>query len=287
MIHSMTGFARCELQSEIGNLIWEIRTVNHRYLEINLRVPEQFRSFEPMIRESLSKHVHRGKLEANLVFNPSPNATQIQINHPLVQQLMQAGQKILDLGHPVHPLRVVDLLSWPGVVQTAEVDKYLLQDAVLNLLNDTLVSLVEERKREGNSLKQFLEQRLNGMEEQLSKIRERLPLINQQLQRRLAQKFSQLKIDCEAARLEQEVVLSLQKMDVSEELDRLSTHLEEAKKTLSMSGLHGRRLDFLSQELTREANTLGAKSIDAEMTNVVVELKVLIDQLREQVQNIE
>lgn len=286
-IQSMTAFSRQELPMELGTLTWEIRSVNHRYLEINLRLPELFRAFEASIRDYLGKQISRGKIEAYLSFIPNVNSNHIQINETLVKELMVTSQQITQFFTESTPLRVIDILKWPGVVATAEMDKDFVQQKVMNLLEVSVTELIKNRQREGEALKQCLIQRLAAVQVQINQIKQRIPEITLQVHKKLQQRVAVLKLDCEQSRLEQEIALQLQKMDVAEELDRLSAHIIEAQRVLEQGGTAGRRLDFLLQEFNREANTLGAKSIDTEMTNGSVELKVLIEQMREQVQNIE
>ena len=287
MIQSMTAFARREMQTDLGTLSWEIRSVNHRYLELNARLPESLRCFEAQVRDYITKHINRGKIEASFNYQVNTSRNELQINFDLVRQLIAAQDKLGELSEAITPFRSVDILNWPGVVQTMHEDNEKLLPLMLNLLTEAVADLIKNRQREGDALRNLLLQRLDAMEEQLALLHKRIPVINQQVQKKLMLRLENLKIDYDPSRLEQEIALQLQKMDVSEELDRLKTHILEVKRIITEGGLAGRRLDFLMQELNREANTLGSKSIDTEMTNCSVELKVLIDQMREQVQNIE
>jgi uncharacterized protein (TIGR00255 family) len=283
----MTAFARKELTAESGTAIWEIRTINHRYIELNLRLPEFLRGLEPIIREHVTKQISRGKVEANLVFNENSVLEQIHINVNLVKQLLEAASQIDRYSDKITPLRMNDILKWPGIIESKSKYGDQLQELILTTFDQCFNEIIQERKREGEVLKGFLLQRLSGIEAQLKVIKKRIPNVNQQIQKKLWQRYENLKIDCDPGRLEQEIALQLQKMDVSEELDRLQAHIQEVERILFSGGIVGRRIEFLLQELNREANTLGAKSLDPEMTNCTVEVKVLIDQMREQVQNIE
>lgn len=287
MISSMTAFARKELTAESGTVIWEMRTVNHRYVEVHLRLPEFLRSLEPILREHVTKQISRGKVEANLVFNENNILEQIHINADLVKQLLEVASQIELYSDKIKPLRMIDVLKWPGIIETTSAYGEQLQELILTAFNQCFNEIIQERRREGEVLKGFLLKRLSGIKEQLVVIKERIPAINQQVQKKLLLRYESLKIECDPGRLEQEIALQLQKMDVSEELDRLRAHIQEVERILFAGGVVGRRIEFLIQELNREANTLGAKALDPEMTNCTVEVKVLIDQMREQVQNIE
>ncbi len=287
---SMTGFARQERQCPWGTLVWEVRSVNHRYLEPHFRTPDSLRELEPKLRDAMRKQLHRGKVEAS--FHLQLNQTNeddngLEINMPLVQQLTQAIEKVeLQMANSssVSPLEV---LSWPGVISERQIDKDALLQEALSLFNDALTNLIEHRQREGEELKNLISQRLDGINEQVTLVRSKLPSILQAQRERLIEKLESVKAELDQDRLEQEMVILAQKADVDEELDRLNTHVMEVERTLKQKGSIGRRLDFLMQELNREANTLSSKSIVSETTQAAVELKVLIEQMREQVQNIE
>ncbi len=288
MPRSMTGFARREQKHPWGTLTWEIRSVNHRYLEPSFRLPEALREIEPKLRNSVRKKLQRGKLEASLHLQLEEGGSQVLgLNLERVRQLAQAGRQIgaeLDQAAPISPL---DVLKWPGVIQQQELDRELLQTIAVDLFDSALEQLIEHRSREGVELEQFILQRLDAISTQVVQLRQRLPEILVNQREKLQTKIAALQVELEPDRLEQEIVLMAQKADVEEELDRLDTHVIEVKRSLKQTNSLGRRLDFLMQELNREANTLSSKAIVADTTLAAVELKVLIEQMREQIQNIE
>lgn len=288
MPRSMTGFARREQKHPWGTLTWEIRSVNHRYLEPSFRLPDALREIEPKLRESIRNKLQRGKLEASLHLQLEEGGAQsLGLNLELVRQLAQAGRQIgaeLDQAAAISPLEV---LKWPGVIQQQELDRELLHTSALELFDSALEQLIEHRSREGAELEQFILQRLDAISSQVVQLRQRLPEILVSQREKLQTKIANLQLELEPDRLEQEIVLLAQKADVDEELDRLNTHVIEVKRSLKQTSSLGRRLDFLMQELNREANTLSSKAIVADTTLAAVELKVLIEQMREQVQNIE
>lgn len=288
MTRSMTGFARQEQTFSWGNAIWELRSVNHRYLETSFRLPDTLRELEPKLRDAVRQALQRGKLEATLHLQLEQASEQtIGLNMERVRQLALAGQQItaqLDQAAPISPL---EILRWPGVIQEAELDRETMQQAVLKLFDSSLQQLIEHRTREGAELEQHLLQRLSTISKHVAHLRQRMPDIIQAQREKLQSKIAALQVELDPERLEQEIALLAQKADVDEELDRLDTHVIEVKHTLKQSNSLGRRLDFLMQELNREANTLSSKAVVAETTQVAVELKVLIEQMREQIQNIE
>ena len=289
MPRSMTGFSRREIKLPWGTAVWEIRSVNHRYLEPSFRLPEDFREIEPHLRDAMRKALQRGKVEASLVVQWEQEVeAELGINLNRVTQLTKAAQQINHLlGDAASPINALDILKWPGVIQKQELDRETMQTAVLELFNSALEGLIEHRTREGNELEQLILQRLDAVSAQVVKVRARLPEILQTQREKLHAKLAVLQVDLDPDRLEQEIVLLAQKADVDEELDRLDTHVIEIKRSLKQDESLGRRLDFLMQELNREANTLSSKSIVSDTTQAAVELKVLIEQMREQVQNIE
>ncbi len=289
MPRSMTGFARREAKLPWGTVIWEIRSVNHRYLEPSFRLPEDFREIEPGLRELIRKALQRGKVEAALSIQwEQEGEAELGINLGRVSQLARAAQQITEqLGDLAAPVNTLDILKWPGVMQKQEMDREAMQQAVLNVFDEALKQLVEHRAREGAELEQFILQRLDAVSAQVVAVRARLPEILQSQRDKLQTKIASLQVELDPERLEQEIALLAQKADVDEELDRLDTHVIEVKRSLKQTDSLGRRLDFLMQELNREANTLSSKSIVSETTQAAVELKVLIEQMREQVQNIE
>ena len=289
MPRSMTGFARREAKLSWGTVVWEIRSVNHRYLEPSFRLPEDFREIEPHLRDVLRKALQRGKVEAALNIHWEHEAeAELGINLSRVNQLAKAAQQISGLlGAAVAPINALDILKYPGVIQKHELDREAIQAEVLTLFDAALNSLIEHRTREGNELEQLILQRLDAVSAHVVKVRARMPEILSAQREKLQNKLAALQIDLDPERLEQEIVLLAQKADVDEELDRLDTHVIEVKRSLKQTDSLGRRLDFLMQELNREANTLSSKSIVSDTTQAAVELKVLIEQMREQVQNIE
>ncbi len=289
MPRSMTGFARREAKLSWGTAVWEIRSVNHRYLEPSFRLPEDFREIEPHLRDAMRKSLQRGKVEASLSIQWEHEAeADLGINLSRVTQLAKAATQINDvLGKAAAPLSALEILKWPGVMQKQELDREVMQAAVLSVFEDALTGLIEHRSREGAELEQLILQRLDAVSAQVVKVRARMPEILAAQREKLQTKLAALQIDLDPDRLEQEIVMLAQKADVDEELDRLDTHVIEVKRSLKQTDSLGRRLDFLMQELNREANTLSSKSIVSDTTQAAVELKVLIEQMREQVQNIE
>jgi uncharacterized protein (TIGR00255 family) len=252
-------------------------------------LPEDFREIEPVLRESMRKALQRGKVEANLLVQfEQEGEIELGVNLNKVSQLAKAAHQIRDqLGDLAAPVNPLDLLKWPGVIQKQELDREAMQSAVLTLFGEALTLLIEHRSREGAELENLILQRLDAVSAQVVAVRARLPEILHNQREKLQTKIASLQIDLDAERLEQEIALLAQKADVDEELDRLDTHVIEIKRSLKQTDSLGRRLDFLMQELNREANTLSSKAIVADTTQAAVELKVLIEQMREQVQNIE
>lgn len=289
MPRSMTGFARREAKLPWGTLVWEIRSVNHRYLEPSFRLPEDFREIEPNLRDAMRKALQRGKVEASLsVHWEQEGETDLGINLDKIAQLTKAAQQINGLlGSVAAPVNALDILRWPGVIQKQELDREQIHNAALELFDSALEGLIEHRAREGAELEQLIINRLDSVSAQVVNVRARMPEILAAQREKLQTKLAALQVELEPERLEQEIVLLAQKADVDEELDRLDTHVIEVKRSLKQTDSLGRRLDFLMQELNREANTLSSKSIVSDTTQAAVELKVLIEQMREQVQNIE
>jgi len=287
MTRSMTAFARQEQVFDTGTLSWELRSVNQRYLEPHIRLPDQFRDLEPTVRDHLRHSLTRGKVECNLRWHANVSESQLHINQDLVLQLNQAADQIAAIVGPTRQYTALELMQWPGVLQEQSSDAHLLQADALALFKRTMEEFIGHREREGEALNQLIVQRLDRIDDIVAKVAAQLPHILQTQKQNLSDKLKDLAIELDPARLEQEAVLVANKADVAEELDRLSTHVNEVRRTLNQSQAIGRRLDFLMQELNREANTLCSKSIVAETTLDAVELKVLIEQMREQIQNIE
>lgn len=288
MIRSMTAFARQETRGDWGVLTCEIRTVNHRYLEPSFRLPDCLRELENDFREQLRKQLKRGKVDIGLRLHTSDQAQHnFAIDEPLTQALNEAANRINRiLDNPAH-ISALEVLRWPGVMATPEQDYTEAKTAAVTLFEQTVKELVEAREREGNRLLAMLQQRLDAIEVQVKVVRERMPQLLQAQELNLRERFEKAKVELEPERIAQEMVMLAQKSDVAEELDRLDAHVAEVRDTLASTDAVGRRLDFLMQELNREANTLSSKSIDAGLTSAAVDLKVWIEQLREQVQNIE
>ena len=289
MIQSMTAFARGDSVNDKGSMSWEIRTVNHRYLDTSLRLPEGFRSQESDLKELVREHLSRGKVDATLRFDPegAESLSVINLDQQLIKNLMTAQADIQDLVASATPLSVSDILGWPGVVQPETFDFDDLSKAAAALLEITLKDLVQARCREGERLVGFIEQRCDQIEKIIQAVTARREIVGDGSRERLMQRIEGLDLEFDPARLEQELAIQAQRLDVSEELDRLVVHIQELRQILSSGKAVGRRLDFLMQELNREANTLGSKSNDAETTRHSMDLKVLIEQMREQIQNIE
>ncbi|MEZ5476239.1 MAG: YicC/YloC family endoribonuclease [Thiolinea sp.] len=288
MIRSMTAFAHRQSTTPQGKLSWEIRTVNHRYLDISIRLPEEFRAQENRFRQTIQNQLQRGKLEASLRYTAGvAENTSIVINEPLARALIIACRQIEAITDTPDPLKAVDILRWPGVTQDTPPDLETLAEQAAELLDETLTELVHTREREGTRLAEFIEQRCDQIAEIIVRIRKRRPDIIKNLREKILQRIEDLGATPDNNRLEQELVLLAQRLDVEEELDRLMAHLDEITLVLERQEPIGRRLDFLMQELNREANTLASKSNDAETTQAAVDLKVLIEQMREQIQNIE
>ncbi len=288
MIRSMTAFASAEHASPFGQLVWEIRSVNHRYLEPSLRLPEEFRVLEGAIREKLAGRLTRGKVDLGLRFRADTlRPDGLRLNRALAERLVGLRRELSTLIPEAEAGSLQEILAWPGMIETPEIDAEALHGAALAGLDQALDALIEQRGREGSRLAQLIVERLDGIETHLASIRQWLPEIAEHLRKRLLDKLEALPVPIDQGRMEQELVLGLQKLDVAEELDRLQSHITEARRVLELDEAVGRRLDFLMQEFNREANTLGSKSVDARTSQIAVELKVLIEQMREQVQNIE
>lgn len=287
MIRSMTAYARREIKGDWGSAAWELRSVNQRYLETYIRLPEQFRSLEPVVRERIRSRLTRGKVECNLRFDLDPGAqSALQLNEKLAKQLVEAAQwvKMQSDEGEINPLEV---LRWPGVMLAEEQDLDAISNELLVALETALDDFISARESEGAALKTMIEQRLDGVSAEVIKVRAQMPNILQWQRERLVSKLEDAQVQLENTRLEQELVLMAQRVDVAEELDRLEAHVKETHKIMKKEEAVGRRLDFMMQEFNRESNTLASKSINADVTTSAIELKVLIEQMREQIQNIE
>ncbi|MEM7540077.1 MAG: YicC/YloC family endoribonuclease [Pseudomonadota bacterium] len=288
MPHSMTAFARVEFSQPWGNGTWELRSVNHRYLEPHFRLPENFRGLETAIRDRLAARVKRGKIDCNLKIDLVSTAEGgITVNQNLAKDIARAASELGSTLETLAPINPIDVLRWPGVVESQKIDASQAEQVILEHLDAALDSLIETRAREGATLTTLLLGKCDAMGPQVEKLQEVVPAIIANLTERHQQRIIELASDIDAGRVEQESALLVQKLDVAEELDRLTAHIEEVRRVLASKEPIGRRLDFLMQELNREANTLASKSAHLETTNAAVELKVLIEQMREQVQNLE
>ncbi|MEW8222256.1 MAG: YicC/YloC family endoribonuclease [Candidatus Thiodiazotropha taylori] len=288
MISSMTAFAREEYRGELGNMSWEIRSVNHRYLEAFLRLPEELRALEPSIRERLNNRLGRGKLDVSLKYKAGGGGdANLCINQRLVEQLIDADQQLADMVELDPSMRSGDLLRWPGVLEEEERDYTPVKAQAMQLLETALDSLIDNRLREGQRLGEIIALRCDALASEVGRVRGLMPDVLEAVRSRIKDRLNEVMEELDEARVEQEMVLLAQRLDVDEELDRLETHIEEVRRVLGSDEPIGRRLDFLMQELNREANTLTSKSNSVEVTRSAVEMKVLIEQMREQVQNLE
>jgi uncharacterized protein (TIGR00255 family) len=287
MIRSMTGFARRERQFPWGLIAWELKTVNHRFLEIGCRLPEEFRIAEADFRQAVAGAVRRGKVDCSLHFRPVAAAGTLEVDAPLLASLSRRAQQIAAEAGAAARIDVMDLLRWPGVVRDQQRDAAPMIAAAHGLLAEALTELARFRDSEGARLRDALEQRCAGLNDFAVQVAERLPEVRTRLRTKLLERIAQLVSEVDHERLEQELAMLAQRMDVDEEIDRLRGHVAEVRKAFGGHEPAGRRLDFLMQELNREANTLSSKSQDIETTRAAVDMKVLIEQMREQVQNIE
>jgi uncharacterized protein (TIGR00255 family) len=283
----MTAFARKQIKGDWGTAVWEIRSVNQRYLETYFRLPEQFRGLETKLKELFKKRLQRGKIECSLRFEGVDNSQNgLEMNQALASQLIKNAQWVAEQAGNA-TINPVDILKWPGVMQSPEQDVDAITIELMAGFEATLTEFIEARSTEGANLAVMIEQRLTAISEQASIVRGFMPDVQAWQKARILKKFEDAKVDLDSTRVEQELVLLAQKSDVAEELDRLDSHVSEAQNVLKKGGAVGRRLDFMMQEFNREANTLGSKVINTDITAVAVECKVLIEQMREQVQNIE
>jgi uncharacterized protein (TIGR00255 family) len=286
MIRSMTAYANAEENVSQGWLSCELRAVNHRFLEIGVRLPEELRALEPALRERISARISRGKLDVSVRYRPPTSAADLLLNDRATEQLSTLAVELRQR-FPELATDFATLLGWPGLLVKPELDQAGLTQAALALLERVLDEFIAGRQREGDKLAAEITERVDDIARIVREVREILPEIRAALRAKLETRLAELKQPVEPGRLEQELVLQLSRIDVDEELDRLDAHLAEARRVLELAEPVGRRLDFLMQEFNREANTLGSKSVDARTTRAAVDLKVLIEQMREQVQNIE
>lgn len=288
MIASMTAFASVQTEVEFGVFSWEIKSVNHRYLDVSFRLPESLRFLEPGLRQLLCQQVARGKLECQLKFNGMGTVSQpVSIDTPLVQSLLEAGKHLALEYQLADDLTVSHLLSWPGVVQLSSPNLGAFSEQIEQSFQAALVALIETRLKEGSALKDPMQERLHRLKQETQWIAQHGVAGADQIREKLLSRLEKLTLEVSDQRIGQEIALILTRLDVTEELDRLNAHIQEVERVLAQGGVVGRRLDFLMQELNREANTLSSKSDSSELTGHAVEMKVLIEQMREQVQNIE
>ncbi len=288
MIRSMTGYARLERTTEYGTLSWELRSVNHRYLDLGFRLPDEFRSMEPAFRTQVSAVLKRGKIECGLRLTALPGtASPLAINMQVLDQLLAHTSEIAEKLPAAAAPNPLEVLRWPGLLGEPEKDPEPAQKAATALLGETLAQLSQNRASEGERIREMLLTRCKTMDEIVRFVRGKMPDVMSNLRQRLRDRIAQLTEEVDNERIEIELAVLAQKFDVDEEMDRLSSHLTEVRSTIDRNDPIGRRLDFLMQELNREANTLSSKSQDTEVTRAAVELKVLIEQMREQIQNIE
>ena len=284
----MTAFARKEIQSEHGSLVWEIRSVNHRYLEASLRLEENFRPLEMQLRKLITDKLGRGKIDAVLRYQaPESHNTALEFDQDLAKSVIKSCDEMATMANQPAPIDMLAILKWPGVLKTETLDQKALNSSTKELFLLALDELIATRETEGTALKGMVEQRCDEIRRIAEVTQQRMPEVLTIQRKRLLNRVEELQMNLDPERLEQEMVILAQKSDVAEELDRLQNHVTEVLAVLKRDEPVGRRLDFLMQELNREANTLASKSIDADVTKMSVELKVLIEQMREQIQNIE
>jgi len=289
MISSMTAFAKTEAACPEGDISCEIRAVNHRYLDLNLKLPEALRSLEPDVMASIKKHFTRGKIDVLFRLTATTtNLDSLALNQPLVSQLIQTSASLsTQANNQITPLSAEAILKWPGVIQAKPIILDSIKKTLLAMLEEALIQACKARQAEGSALDKLIIERVQAMHEHLSAIKTILPSVETTHQKMLADKFANAQLTLDPLRLEQEMVLYIQKIDITEELDRLNTHLDSLTSILSKGGSVGRKLDFLMQELNRETNTIASKSADISITKHALDMKVLIEQMREQIQNIE
>ena len=286
-VKSMTGFSRIQDSDELGDFTWEMRSVNHRYLETQFKMPEKFKHLEPKLREILRSIVARGKIESNLYLKLNTSSQDLAINEDKLNQILNVAGKLEEKSKDIKLLSSFEILNWPGLLEASEIDLSSLEKKILSGFEAAVNELVNARTAEGKRMSEIILNRVGLIEDLVEEIRSDMPTILEDYNQRLKDKLSNFNVEVDPDRLEQELVMLAQKTDVAEELDRLVAHTSEVRDTLKKSEPCGRRLDFLMQELNREANTLGAKSIAIKSSQGSISLKVLIEQMREQVQNIE
>ena len=287
MPRSMTAFARNSLNFDWGSVTCELRSVNHRFLETSFRLPETMREIEMPLREIARKKLSRGKVDCSVQVNFNHQNSSINADIALARRYIDIAEKVAAELHNPAPISPMEIMRWPGILKDQDIDPETLHQAAIDTVSATVEQLLDGRQREGEKLADMIDQRLSGIETKIELVRNEMPTILTHQRQRLQETLSDFKAQLDEDRLEQDMVILANRADVDEELDRLEAHISEIRLTLGNNNSIGRRLDFLMQELNREANTLGSKSINSETTNHSVELKVLIEQMREQIQNIE
>jgi uncharacterized protein (TIGR00255 family) len=287
MIRSMTAYAANEAGLKNLTVSCELRSVNHRYLDISIKLPERLRFVETDVRSLISAKISRGKIECAINFKKQASRQSFTVDHDAVTALIAATRLIEGQMHSALSFSALDVLAFPGIQQESELDIVELSLGINNVVATTVAQLSQTREREGRQLKALIEERCVKIQAYIATANQRMPEALASLRKKLTDRITELAVQPDFDRLEQELVYLAQKLDITEELDRLDTHVNEVLRVLDQPDPVGRRLDFLMQELNREANTLGSKSMDKEMTQISIELKVLIEQIREQVQNIE
>ena len=285
--NSMTAFARVQGDNSLGTYAWELRSVNHRYLETQFKLPDKLKVLEPALRERMRNSLARGKVECNLYFKANESEQGFIVNEEKVTALLAAAQQLNEKKSDIAPLSTYELLQWPGVLQSVELNIDAVAESLLESFDDALLKLAEARNAEGQRMTDVICEKLDQVDSLTNQVKLNMPQILAEHQKRLEERLAQLSVDVDHDRLAQEIVMLAQKVDVAEELDLLVAHTAEVRDTLAKDEPCGRRLDFLMQELNREANTLGSKSIATDSSQGAINLKVLIEQMREQVQNIE
>ena len=288
MLKSMTAFARVEENHNIGNFVWELRSINHRYLEVNFRLPEELRAVEFDLRKIIQSRISRGKVDCTLRLRPTIDSdVNLNVNQKLLDSLLEQARNLQQQVPEAAAINPVELLSWPGVTEQSQIDQAELNKLAKELFEKSLTVLIENRQMEGQRMQELILQRGKQLEELVKTVRQRRPEVLAAIRTKVMSRIEDLQIEVDQNRLEQELVFITQKLDVEEELDRLNSHLQELDSVTQSKQAVGRRLDFLMQELNREANTLSSKSADIATTQAAVDMKVFIEQMREQVQNIE
>ena len=283
----MTGYATAVRELESAVLSLELRSVNHRYLDVQFRAPDELRAIEPALRETIAARLNRGKVECRISFAAKTGAKSSEIDEALLQQLVELNARVKSALPDAQSLTAADLLRWPGMLGAETLEVSELRSVCQSLLETVLGEFAASRAREGEKLKAMLIERADAIEHRLSEVAPRMPQVMSAFQEKLATRLKEALANADDDRIRQEVVLFANKIDVDEELSRLTTHIAELRRILDKGGVVGKRLDFLMQELNREANTLGSKAADISVTQVSMELKLLIEQMREQIQNIE